>query len=77
MDYNDLYQLQQNKEISERTEKKNLLCQPSASGDLHPLSTFMPVLIRDFFSVEGNFSSHYALFFFSLQEQSFPQWALW
>lgn len=35
---------------------KPLLSQPSESYDLQPRSTFMPVLISDFFSVEGNYS---------------------
>lgn len=48
IDYNDLYQLQQTKKIL-RGQKKNLLNQPYASCDLHPLVTFLPVLITDFF----------------------------
>lgn len=76
MDYDDLYQLQQTKKIL-RGQRKNILNQPYTSCDLHPLITFLPVLITDFFSVKGNFSSHYALFFFSLQELSFAQWASW
>lgn len=38
------------------THTKNLLSQSSESYDLQPQSTFMPVLISDLFSVEGNYS---------------------